>query len=442
MASQPDVLILGAGAAGLSCASFLKRAGFSATILEARDRVGGRVFTSRPLSPLMLPIELGAEFIHGTPPLVLERLRANALPFFDVTDDHLFRAHGKLKAQNDFFDVMKTVMAKLRSKPKDRTVEAFVQSLRLSKERRDLFTGFVEGFHAADISKMSEAGLKATEETDESDLNGVEAFRLPLGYDRLLHEIQLESSADIQLNHEVTSIAWRKYHVVVQTRNPVTGLTESFTANHALITLPLGVLKSDQIHWDPVPKGFRPAISNLEMGHAMRIIFQFRTRFWEELSKKPVSYLHAGPAHRFPTWWTLAPGRTPFLVAWQGGPKAQEMASWSNEQKVATALETLSYITGIKIQKLQKEFVAMSHHDWTNDPYARGAYSYIPVGGFKKWRRLQLPFEETLFFAGEATVLGPERGTVHGALHSGERAARQMLKIFNRGSSRSNEAKF
>jgi monoamine oxidase len=107
------------------------------------------------------------------------------------------------------------------------------------------------------------------------------------------------------------------------------------------------------------------------------------------------------------------------------------MSHWSDERRIAAALETLAYITGIKTRTLEKEFVAQHFHDWSNDPYARGAYSYIPCGGFRKWKRLCTPFDETLFFAGEATAPGPERGTVHGALRSGERAAKQVLKFLN-----------
>jgi monoamine oxidase len=159
-----------------------------------------------------------------------------------------------------------------------------------------------------------------------------------------------------------------------------------------------------------------------------RISFQFRSRFWERDRDEAPAFFHENPDHYFPTWWALTPLRAPVLVGWQGGPRAEEVLARPVSERVQLALHTLEKISGRSTTELRAELVTYSHHDWSHDPYSRGAYSYVAVGGAARARRLADFFGHSLFFAGEATMEGSSRGTVHGAIRSGERAARKLLR--------------
>lgn len=437
MKTKCDVAVIGAGTAGLVCAHELLKHGLNVQVLEAQSRIGGRVDTRREAG-LQTPLELGAEFIHGTPKTTMSFLEFLGLPFYDGCDNHLFFDNGKLHEFNGFWDEIGKLIKRLdTSRMKDQSVLNFLDSQKKADTRsREAFLSYVEGFHAADPHVMSEKGLAETEQTDESDLNSSRMFRIPGGYDQLVQGIFHSFPSDdeiLMLQTTVKKIKWKKGSVQIQYQGPAGTPLKSLQAQAVVVTVPLGVLKAPisataAIEFAPCPKALTEALSGLEMGDVQRITFHFRTRFWDRLSKEPIGFLHARTDKYFPTWWTLMPMRTPLLVAWQGGPKAGEMSLWSEEEKIKTALHTLSEITGESFSALTEQVLGWATHDWTRDPFFLGAYSYVAVGGSEKAKRLSRGFDDTLFFAGEATVSGPARGTVHGAFQSGIRAARQILK--------------
>jgi monoamine oxidase len=154
----------------------------------------------------------------------------------------------------------------------------------------------------------------------------------------------------------------------------------------------------------------------------------FRTPFWEELDQgryRGVSFFHS-PGAAFPTFWTARPERVPLLVAWAGGPNAARLAKAPARDIVRRAVASLASILGTR-GGIEDQVAAAWVHHWQQDPLARGAYSYVAVGGHGARRALAEPLEDTLFFAGEAADYEGEHGTVAGALASGERAARQAL---------------
>ena len=111
----------------------------------------------------------------------------------------------------------------------------------------------------------------------------------------------------------------------------------------------------------------------------------------------------------------------PLLTAWAGGPKAARLTGSSEEKLSKRALESVRSVLG-NIEEPRAFLI----HDWQADPYARGGYSYVKVGGTGAREELAAPLEETLYFAGEATDM-EQSGTVGGALASGLRAAREIL---------------
>jgi monoamine oxidase len=160
----------------------------------------------------------------------------------------------------------------------------------------------------------------------------------------------------------------------------------------------------------------------LEMGHAMKVTLQFRSRFWPE---ENFGFIQS-PEDQFPTCWSHERGH--LLTLWAGGPRAKQMAGSTEAEIRGAAIGSLTHMFGVQSNFVENELASFMFHDWTSDPFTRGAYSYIPAGSVEAQRSLADPILNTLFFAGEATALDAQLGTVHGALGSGIRAAQQVLR--------------
>lgn len=433
-----DVIVIGAGASGLACADKLIQAGLDTLVLEGRNRVGGRAHTLHT-TPNAEPIELGAEFIHGAPRSTLDYMKSFDLSFYDVSEERYLLKDSTLEKIPDFFGHLGKIMKKLTQDPKkDRTIQEFIKSHKSIKEPwKKLFASFVEGFHGADLNRMGENGLADTEETDDDSINETSLFRPVFGYATLFEKLsyRLKEHGALRFNMNVREIRWTpgKAEILVST---ATG-DEIFHARKVVISVPLGVLKSEHFKLNPFPKHLTPVFEHIEMGHVQKLVFRFQNRFWEDVCKKPVAFVHAGPDTYFPTWWTMLPMRSFHLVAWQGGPKALEMSLWSQEDRIKKALQTLSQWTQKPMSYLMKEMQSCDAHDWTLDPFSQGAYSYVKTGGQVYASHFSRPVKSTLYFAGEATRTGSTRGTVSGALDSGKRAALQILKDLSARNSQS-----
>ena len=191
-------------------------------------------------------------------------------------------------------------------------------------------------------------------------------------------------------------------------------------ANRAIVTLPLGVLQAGAVRFRPALRDKRKALGQLASGPVIKAALRFENPFWEE--RWPGTAFFHVPRASFPTFWTPLPARVPLLIAWAGGPKAERLARVSEKNLIKEALHGVHALFG-RFPALQAALV----HDWRRDPYARGAYSYVRVGGEGARENLAAPVADTLFFAGEATDTTGAAGTVAGALQSGMRAARQLL---------------
>jgi monoamine oxidase len=415
-----DVIIVGAGASGLSCAHKLLKSEKDFLVIEARPRIGGRVF-SHVEQDSNVPIELGAEFLHGTPRRTFDFFKSFEVPFYDVLDSHLMFKNSRLQKFENFWEKLSRIMKKIpRHTRKDRSVYDFIKSLKNTDPAlRSMFSSFVEGFHAADLHIMGEKALKDTEEADDSTLNGAQMFRPLLRYDLFLKRIAESIGPDrLHLQTVVEEINWEPGSVEIVCRKGTLSPVK-YHCKKAVLTLPVGVLKSDTIKFNPKPESLNSHLTFLNMGHVQKIVFHFHERFWEKLSKDPVSFLHCGPEFYFPTWWTFQPVRTPYLVAWQGGPKALELSHRSEEERVHIALTTLSKITSVPVRTLMELLQCWHTHNWSEDAFAGGAYSYVSVDGSTAAAEYGKPVKNTIFFAGEAASGGPGRGTVHGALEAG-----------------------
>lgn len=432
MNSTHDVIIVGAGAAGLACSQELIKKGLDVLVLEARSRLGGRVFTIHP-DEHKSPVELGAEFIHGYSEEMSRILNSAHLPFYDANDDHYFLKDKKLVLKPKYWDQMVSIFKRI-PKSKDRSVQNFLDNSRLKGEQKELFTAFVEGFHAAELDKMSAVALAESESGEDPEIQGATLFRHPCGYSEIFKNISLPAEA-LRLNTVVKKIHWQPGKVSVYARVNSSKQLNRFTAKKIIVTWPLGVWKAapeevGHVQWSPaLPHYFTKSLDKLEMGHVQRLVLRFRSRFWEELTEKPIGFMHASNDNYFPTWWTLMPTRSPHLVAWQGGAKAKQMMSWSKHKKIQCALKTLSKLTNKSLNFLNDQVEACHTHDWSNDPFSLGAYSYVKKN-LARVEIFQKSVDKTVYFGGEHTLNGAGRGTVHGAIETGMRVAQLVSEDF------------
>jgi len=423
-----DVLVVGAGCAGLMAATRLQEAGRSVRVLEARDRVGGRVLTVRdPRSPI--PVELGAAFVHGRAPLS-RRLLADAGVITAPMQGEALRVDG-----NDAWRGIDPVLSALDpDRDPDRSFADFLRAEghRFSATAVQAARAFVEGFHAADPERISERSLAREGMGGASDSD-----RIPDGYDLLAQHLQQRlAPGTLLLQRRVRRIGWRRGRIEVEAVRPGDDI-ERTTARAAVVTVPLGVLKSPEspagIAFVPEVPGLQELLSSLESGSAVRLTLVFRRSLWDhppliprpDPAAPPPSFIHT-PARGFNAFWTVEPPGAPGLVAWSGGARSRELAG-DAESLARRALDALAAATGADAAALHGALLGAWSHDWRTDPFSRGAYAYVGVGGMDAPVRLARPVEDTLFFAGEATSLD-SIGTVEGALASGEDAARRVIR--------------
>ncbi len=398
---QADVLVIGAGAAGLAAAAELTRAGRSVLIVEARDRIGGRCHTRR-LPGIAVPVEMGAEFIHGRPQATYSLMEKADVAAMDSTRTQLLASNGRLQPVNMFTHAQTVARRKLKGR--DVSFRAFLARQRLPGLTRTLATMMVQGFDAAD-PRLASAREILDEWTEVSSAQP----RPNGGYGPLLEF--LARQAKVQLQTVARELLWKRSSVEVQ--GTFRGEKWSAWAPRAVITLPIGVLPSLRIREKSA------ALARLASGPVIRVAMAFREAFWEK-EHPGVAFFHS-PDAAFPTFWTPLPMHAPLLTAWAGGPKAARLTGSSEKKLLDQALASVRSVLGNIAEPS-----SFAIHDWHADPYARGGYSYVRVGGTGAREELAAPLEETLYFAGEATD-AQQSGTVGGALASGIRAAREII---------------
>jgi monoamine oxidase len=446
------VLVLGAGAAGLAAARDLSHAGLRVTIIEARPRVGGRILTLHdPRAPI--PLELGAEFIHGEAAETLSLAQAAGLAVLELPTTHELADAGRLRPMGDFWELVdgmnRDLARRVASRGKDFPVSEYLDSARMPALRRELLRDFLQGFYAAHPDRLSAQSLAVEAAPDgsgdERDEVAGKQFRIANGGDALMKWLRDGLDPDrteVRLSTVAESVRWKRGAVTVACRGggdraPLPTLS----ARTALITLPLAVLKAGVVRFDPALPGKQRALAGIETGQVLKIVLRFREAFWENKeflkerrekagsngSREGLSILHAHGVE-VPTWWTSLPVRSPVLTGYVGAVAAEQLLAEEPPSRLERCLVALSDVLAVPRRELEEQLDAWASHDWRADPFARGAYSYIGVNGIGAPRALGRPVEGTLFFAGEATN-GAEIGTVAGALASGRRAAREVLRV-------------
>jgi monoamine oxidase len=427
-----EVLVLGAGIAGLAAARMLAELGVGCTVLEARDRIGGRIHSLQTPHGV---VELGAEFVHGHDP-VLWRLFEEADAKTNERDGAMLRedVDGELTEEDDTqggaeFDVLD----KLADLPQDMSFAEWLRTSDVPQDQRSALQGYVEGFNAADANRISARALGLQQQA-EKQIQGDRAWHVSGGYSQLVTYLAnrlRERGGEVRLKTVVESVSWSAGTITVETTDGI------FRAQRCIITLPLGVLqkvnRDGGIRFDPEPAAIAHA-RRLAMGSAERFTMIFNERWWEQserVSKKALRTMSFLFTFRRmpPVWWTRhpEPEALPTLTGWIGGPRAAEMVGCDADELGATACRELAELFALPEQQVKGALLATHRHDWQLDPFSLGAYSYIPAGALDAPAHMNEPESRTLFFAGEHTDTTGNWGTVHAALRTGLRAAEQLF---------------
>lgn len=422
-----DILIIGAGAAGLTAALEIALAGKKVAVIEAKEKTGGRIATVEDDGHT---VELGAEFIHGNLPLTKKFLKKAGVETYTINGSIWQHKDGYLKKQYDFIEDHETLEKKFRELKEDKPVATFLQEDLGSEDYSELrfsVKNYVEGYYAADTAKASTAAL--CEEWIKGD---EEQYRIEGGYGRLIAYLEKrcrKAGVGFFLSQPVYSVQWKKDSVMALTKD------HSFAGKKALITISIGVLQQEGITFYPAIPEVKEAVQKLGFGHVLKVLLRFKTPFWKEPALTirkdlgDMSFLFS--KEEVPTWWTHFPKNEAVLTGWLGGPGAASFSSFSGENIKEKTIHSLRRIFDIGADRLQQMLEKMYFINWSADPHFCGAYSYEVVGGGEVIQKMQQPVEETLFFAGEGLQHGRQIGTVEGALQNGREAAHRLLQHFS-----------
>jgi len=434
-------VIVGAGVAGLATARRLREHGIHCVVLEARTRIGGRVYTvTDARSPI--PIELGAEFVHGEAPELRDIAREAGLTAVDVVGERWAASRGRFTSLANFWERIDRVLGKASAtREPDRPLAAlFAQRPggRRFAHDRTLAREFVEGFHAAELDRISEHAV-AEGGNPGGDAGEQRMARFVDGYGAVVNWLAGPVLANVQCGRVVERVEWEEGHVSVLSTSA--GRSETYGARALVVTLPVSLLHADArglgaIAFSPEVREIREAAAGVAMGQVRRIALLLDRPLIELLDDRrraqlaQLTFIHARGVD-VPIWWTSFPVRTNLVVGWAGGPAAIALEHLEDDLELR-AVASLAAALDLDQRRVARHVVASFAHDWGRDPFARGAYSYPLVGGAESPRTLARPVGHTVFFAGEATDEEGRSATVHGAIGSGYRAAEQVARALAR----------
>ncbi|HJU86427.1 MAG TPA: FAD-dependent oxidoreductase, partial [Gemmatimonadota bacterium] len=378
-----EIAVVGAGAAGLMAARALIEKGLDVVVLEARKRAGGRIFTIRD-PDLPYAVELGAEFVHGDAPLTRKILREAGVEVASLEAEQFQARGGRIVPADPFESIERLLDALDGEREPDRSFADFLRSpdaAEFPERDRERALAFVEGFYAADAERVSEGGLAG-----EGVEGAVSGGRLPAGYDRLVARLADELAGRIRFARVVKRCAWSDDAVTLsgmeiagraRSKFSVRARAAIFAVPHAVLTAPPKAAAA--IAFEPVVFGLDETLSAVETGHVVRLTIATGAPPLELLGASAETFFLHTPAAPFNAFWTVEPPGSPALVAWSGGPRSRKLPR-SREERRRTALKVLRDTAGPAGARLAAGAGAAFGHDWSRDPFARGAYCYNVVG--------------------------------------------------------------
>ena len=414
-------VVIGAGAAGLMTARELARAGKRVTILEARDRCGGRIWPL-PEAEFGYPAEAGPEFIHGAAPVTSALVKQAGLTLrprggsrWTVRGGVWSRSDPAMPHAGEFYRALDEVTVDL---PIAEFLDTRFGAPRYDELRRRI-TRTVEGYDAADPRQASTLALR-----EEWAAPDGQHGRIVEGYGALIDYLAADSQrhgAALHFNAAVGSIEAAEEGVVVRCRDGA-----AFAADTAVLAVPLPILA--EIALPPAVRERAAAAADIGFGNVVKLLLRFATLWWADHAGRDLadlSFLLSDAA--VPTWWTQYPTGHPVLTGWYAGPKADRVAALSEAELVEMGLVSLAEIFARPVERLRSELVAARAINWRNDPFARGAYSYATPKTRAAQRALQRWDGGPILFSGEALHIGPDIGTVEAAFAIGRDTARTIL---------------
>jgi monoamine oxidase len=422
-----EIIIIGAGAAGLIAAYKLTKAGQKVTILEARNRIGGRCYTFSG-DHFTQPVEMGAEFIHGTLPITLKLLKEANIPCEAIYGDNFQAKNGEIKQSEFFMEHWDEFEKALSEVQEDQSLEQFLQQ-NFAEEKyaglRKSAIQFAAGYDTADPKRVSLFSLR-----DEwlSDHEEETQYRIPGGYIQLMDFLENQikkSGGEIILNSTVKQVNWQPNLVEVLTADGA-----SFTGKKIVLTVPLGVLalsgnETGAIGFNPDLPQQRKAAVEMGFGAIIKILIEFTEPFWEQRGINNLQFLFS--EEKIPTWWAQTPQKNNVLTGWLGGNPHDKMQHLSDDEILKAAFVSLANIFKIDTSFIEQKLVSAKIYNWTTDPFTRGSYSYATLQTNVARKILKTPVAQTIYFAGEALFEGEQLGTVEAALVSGLEVSEEIL---------------
>ncbi len=424
-AQKKRIVVIGAGIAGLAAARTLQNQGHDVQVLEARSRIGGRIWTSTRWQDI--PLDLGATWIHGVTGNPITQL-AQQIQAKRLTTSYnkaaTYNTNGKV-----FSASQETQLAALRSKifaaitkaqnqDPDISIQQAIQALLNAtpvNSETYRWIHFIVNSELEQEYSGSIAALSAQWYDDDSEFGGDDVL-FAQGYSTITQF--LAQGLRIELNQAVKEIRWNQTPIQVITQN------KKFDADRVVVTLPLGVLQANRVLFTPaLPSDKRNAIAKLKMGVLNKCYLRFPTVFWPN-NVDWIEYISAqhGEWAEWVSFKRVA--NQPILLGFNAADQGKAIEAWSDQQIVASAMQTLRTIYGANIPEPLDYQITR----WASDPFAFGSYSFNSLGSTPKMRdTLAAPLNKQIFFAGEATHRN-YFGTTHGAYLSGVRAAEEVLK--------------
>ncbi len=429
-----DIIVIGAGATGLMAAHQLAGKGKTVTVLEARNRTGGRIHTLTN-ELFFTHAELGAEFIHGDLPVTLSLVKEAGLDYTTGSGEMWHYRGGRLEAYDEMIPDWDKLISKLEALEQDMSIQDFLEQHFGGSENEQLrkwALRYVAGYDTAD-PKLASAKALGKEWGNEDD--GAQ-HRITDGYCvmiKYLCEKVKAAGSNIVLNAVATDIRWKEGAVTVTTADG-----EIYHAAKLIVAMPLGVLQAKDgekgtIAFHPPLPGYKNALCKLGFGAIIKVLLEFDSPFWED---DAITQMAGAPLHGMqflfteeviPTWWTQSPNRSPLFTGWLGGQAAFDKKDLPAEDLLKLALTSLSHVFKIAPEILKDKLIAWNIANWTAHPYTRGSYAYDTVGGTEAKALVSQPVQNTIYFAGEYLYEGTAIGTVEAALTSGRDAAARIV---------------
>ena len=423
-AGNKKVVVVGAGIAGLAAAKQLQSYGYEVLVLEGRDRIGGRIWTSKQW-PAM-PLDLGATWIHGMENNPLTTLANEiAAPRLTTSYDNasILNRHGQVLNDTEELRLDQLeqrvfeLLAAAQEESIDTSVRAALAPLFAEYENDEaalgilnfVLSGRIEQEYAGSAGSLSVHWFDDADEFGQSDVLFSQGFEVITDY--------LATDLQIELSQQVLEIQSFPTGVTITTSTAV------FSADHVIVTLPLGVLKQNNVRFVPeLSLEKREAIAKLGMGVLNKCYLQFPYAFWPS----DIDWLgYIAERHGEWTEWVSfeRTANQPILLGFNAAERGREIENGSDIDIVRSAMDTLRVMFGDAIpEPLDYQLTR-----WASDPFALGSYSYNALGTTPDMRRaLAEPVGKHVYFAGEATSQS-YFGTAHGAYLSGLAASKRLI---------------